>query len=98
MIESEVWLVTWFCLGLSDPICARLEGAPGYTPYASRELCETIARYGANVYRRKYKLPLGYVCTHIVDVYRPVPRPKSMRDQGLDLGLPWPELIYRTVR
>lgn len=38
MPEPEVWLVTWFCLALSDPACARLEGAPGYTPYSSREM------------------------------------------------------------
>lgn len=85
--EPEVWLVTWFCLAMSDPICARLEGVPGYTQYSSFEMCDTISRYGANVYRRKYQIKLGFVCTHIVDVWRPVSRPKGMRDRGPDLVL-----------
>lgn len=94
---GEVWIVTWFCLSLHDPACAGIEGKTGNITFTSSEMCEIFGRYSANVFRRQHHIPLAYVCAEIVDVWKPTPRPKGLRDKGIDRGLPWPEIKFTPV-
>lgn len=93
---GEVWIATWFCLAMHDPVCARLEGATGNMTFSSGEMCATFGDYSAHLFRRKHKIPLAYVCTHIIDVYKAAPRPHHLpANQGA--GLPWPEIKYTPI-
>lgn len=75
----EVWTVTWFCLALADPTCARLEGSTGNIQFEENYLCELMGWWGQEYYRTKLGIPLAYTCTLVGDTYRPTPRPKGLQ-------------------
>jgi hypothetical protein len=74
----EVWIVTWFCLAMSDPICARLEGATGNMTFDSSEMCRLMVAWGVPM-MRKLDVPLAGVCWKVGDVYQPLQRPRRLR-------------------
>jgi hypothetical protein len=79
--QPDTWVITWFCLNLADRICRNLDGRTGSENPNTVEMCDIIAEYGTYLYRVKYQLQLDYVCSHVVDQYRPAVRPSYLESK-----------------
>lgn len=74
---NELWRATFFCLALSDPTCARMEGAVGNMSFDHSQMCQLLVTWGTRYYREKLGVPLAGVCWQQVGDYVPIRRPRT---------------------
>jgi hypothetical protein len=63
----ETWAAIWWCLALTDPICANFEHRTGNITYINQDDCVNANGLGAEYYRKRLKLDLGFSCVRIFD-------------------------------
>jgi hypothetical protein len=74
----EIWNITWICLTLTNPQCAKLHNqvwgcCGGPFKYFSEEQCVYSAEYIAEVYYNEKKFKLEYMCDKVATLEPFVP-------------------------